>query len=73
MNLEINVKERNTGQVQVSAGYGSSTGVTFGGSVQQASTDIQCFLEEYPQAARYDRSAKCYVAAEPYRRAATAI
>ena len=35
MNLEIVMKERNTGQVQVSAGYGSSTGVTFGGSVQQ--------------------------------------
>lgn len=35
MNLEIGVKERNTGQVQVSAGYGSQTGLTFGGSVQQ--------------------------------------
>ncbi|MBX3035238.1 MAG: outer membrane protein assembly factor BamA [Bdellovibrionaceae bacterium] len=35
MNIEIVVKERNTGQVQVSAGYGTSTGFTFGGSVQQ--------------------------------------
>lgn len=35
MNVEVVVKERNTGQVQVSAGYGTSTGLTFGGSVQQ--------------------------------------
>lgn len=35
MNIEIVVKERNTGQVQVSAGYGTSSGFTFGGSVQQ--------------------------------------
>lgn len=35
MNVEIVVKERNTGQVQVSAGYGTSSGFTFGGSVQQ--------------------------------------
>lgn len=35
MNVEIVVKERNTGQVQVSAGYGTSTGATFGGSVQE--------------------------------------
>lgn len=35
MNVEVVVKERNTGQVQVSAGYGTSTGFTFGGSVQQ--------------------------------------
>lgn len=36
MNVEIVVKERNTGQVQVSAGYGTTSGMTFGGSVQQA-------------------------------------
>src|SRR5690606_29096226 len=35
MNVDIVVKERNTGQVQVSAGYGTTTGMTFGGSVQQ--------------------------------------
>ena len=35
MNIDIVVKERNTGQVQLSAGYGSTTGATFGGSVQQ--------------------------------------
>lgn len=35
MDLEIVVKERNTGQLQVSAGYGTQTGFTFGGSVQQ--------------------------------------
>lgn len=35
MNVEIVVKERSTGQVQVSAGYGTSQGLTFGGSVQQ--------------------------------------
>lgn len=35
MNVEVVVKERNTGQVQVSAGYGTTTGFTFGGSVQQ--------------------------------------
>ncbi len=35
MNIDIVVKERNTGQVQLSAGYGSTTGMTFGGSVQQ--------------------------------------
>lgn len=35
MNIEVIVKERNTGQVQVSAGYGSNTGMTFGGSIQQ--------------------------------------
>lgn len=35
MNIEVVVKERNTGQVQVSAGYGTTTGFTFGGSVQQ--------------------------------------
>lgn len=35
MNVEIVVKERNTGQIQVSAGYGTSTGFTFGGSLQQ--------------------------------------
>lgn len=36
MDLEIVVKERNTGQIQVSAGYGTATGFTFGGSVQQS-------------------------------------
>jgi outer membrane protein insertion porin family len=35
MNVDVVVKERNTGQVQLSAGYGSTTGMTFGGSVQQ--------------------------------------
>ena len=35
MNIDIVLKERNTGQVQLSAGYGSTTGATFGGSVQQ--------------------------------------
>ncbi len=35
MNVDIVVKERNTGQIQVNAGYGTSTGFTFGGSVQQ--------------------------------------
>ncbi len=35
MNIDVVVKERNTGQVQLSAGYGSTTGATFGGSVQQ--------------------------------------
>ncbi|HRO67772.1 MAG TPA: outer membrane protein assembly factor BamA, partial [Pseudobdellovibrionaceae bacterium] len=35
MDVEIVVKERNTGQIQVSAGYGTATGFTFGGSVQQ--------------------------------------
>lgn len=35
MNVDVAVKERNTGQVQVSAGYGTTSGMTFGGSVQQ--------------------------------------
>ncbi|MBX3039331.1 MAG: outer membrane protein assembly factor BamA [Bdellovibrionaceae bacterium] len=35
MDVEIVVKERNTGQIQVSAGYGTATKFTFGGSVQQ--------------------------------------
>jgi outer membrane protein insertion porin family len=35
MNVDVMVKERNTGQVQVSAGYGTTSGMTFGGSVQQ--------------------------------------
>ncbi len=35
MDLEIIVKERNTGSVQLSAGYGSSTGFTLGGSLNQ--------------------------------------
>lgn len=35
MNVDIMVKERNTGQLQVGAGYGTSTGFTFTGSVNQ--------------------------------------
>ena len=35
MDVEIVVKERNTGQIQLSAGYSSTTYMTFGGSVQQ--------------------------------------
>lgn len=35
MNLEIVVKERNTGQIQLGAGYGTSQGFTLTGSVQQ--------------------------------------
>jgi outer membrane protein insertion porin family len=35
MNMEIVVKERNTGQIQLGAGYGTSQGFTLTGSVQQ--------------------------------------
>lgn len=35
MNVDIVVKERNTGQIQLGAGYGSSTGFTLQGSVNQ--------------------------------------
>ena len=35
MNIDINVKERNTGQIQVGAGYGTSQGFTLQGSVNQ--------------------------------------
>lgn len=35
MNVDLVIKERSTGQVQVSAGYSSAGGMTFGGSVQQ--------------------------------------
>lgn len=36
MNIDISVKERNTGQIQLGAGYGSSAGFTLQGSVQQS-------------------------------------
>lgn len=36
MNLDVVVKERNTGQIQLGAGYGTSTGFTLQGSVQQS-------------------------------------
>lgn len=36
MNVDIAVKERNTGQIQVGAGYGTSQGFTLQGSVNQA-------------------------------------
>lgn len=36
----------------------------FGVSTPQASTDINRFLKLYPDAMRYDRSAKRYVATE---------
>lgn len=35
MNIDVVIKERNTGQIQVGAGYGSSQGFTLQGSVQQ--------------------------------------
>ncbi len=35
MNVDIVIKERNTGQIQLGAGYGSSTGFTLQGSVNQ--------------------------------------
>lgn len=35
MNVDINVKERNTGQIQLGAGYGTSQGFTLQGSVNQ--------------------------------------
>ncbi|MEK2690708.1 outer membrane protein assembly factor BamA [Bdellovibrio sp. GT3] len=35
MNVDIIVKERNTGQIQLGAGYGTSQGFTLQGSVQQ--------------------------------------
>lgn len=35
MNVDIVVRERNTGQIQLGAGYGSSTGFTLQGSVNQ--------------------------------------
>ncbi|WP_413587214.1 outer membrane protein assembly factor BamA [Bdellovibrio sp. HCB274] len=36
MNVDIIVKERNTGQIQLGAGYGTSQGFTLQGSVQQS-------------------------------------
>lgn len=36
MNVDIAVKERNTGQIQLGAGYGSTQGFTLQGSVNQA-------------------------------------
>ncbi|MBV2169534.1 MAG: outer membrane protein assembly factor BamA, partial [Bdellovibrio sp.] len=36
MNVDISVKERNTGQIQLGAGYGTSQGFTLQGSVNQA-------------------------------------
>lgn len=36
MNVDIAVKERNTGQIQLGAGYGTSQGFTLQGSVNQA-------------------------------------
>ncbi|HWU43607.1 MAG TPA: outer membrane protein assembly factor BamA, partial [Bdellovibrio sp.] len=36
MNVDINVKERNTGQIQLGAGYGTSQGFTLQGSVNQS-------------------------------------
>ena len=36
MNIDIAVKERNTGQIQLGAGYGTSQGFTLQGSVNQA-------------------------------------
>lgn len=35
MNVDIVIKERNTGQIQLGAGYGTSSGFTLQGSVQQ--------------------------------------
>ncbi|MBL7543416.1 MAG: outer membrane protein assembly factor BamA [Bdellovibrionaceae bacterium] len=35
LNIDITVKERNTGQIQLGAGYGSTQGFTLQGSVQQ--------------------------------------
>lgn len=36
MNVDISVKERNTGQIQLGAGYGTSQGFTLQGSVNQS-------------------------------------
>ena len=36
MNVDINVKERNTGQIQLGAGYGTAQGFTLQGSVNQS-------------------------------------
>lgn len=36
MNVDVSVKERNTGQIQLGAGYGTSQGFTLQGSVNQA-------------------------------------
>lgn len=36
MNIEINVKERNTGSIQLGAGYGSATQFTLQGQINQA-------------------------------------
>ncbi|MEN0059001.1 MAG: outer membrane protein assembly factor BamA, partial [Bdellovibrio sp.] len=36
MNIDIAVKERNTGQIQLGAGYGTSQGFTLQGSINQA-------------------------------------
>ncbi len=36
MNIDISVKERNTGQIQLGAGYGTSQGFTLQGSVSQS-------------------------------------
>ncbi|AFY01178.1 outer membrane protein assembly factor BamA [Bdellovibrio bacteriovorus] len=36
MNVDISVKERNTGQIQLGAGYGTSQGFTLQGSISQA-------------------------------------
>ncbi|MFZ4403544.1 MAG: outer membrane protein assembly factor BamA [Pseudobdellovibrionaceae bacterium] len=36
MNIDVMVKERNTGQIQLGAGYGSVAGFTLQGSVQQS-------------------------------------
>jgi outer membrane protein insertion porin family len=35
LNIDVTVKERNTGQIQLGAGYGSAQGFTLQGSVQQ--------------------------------------
>lgn len=35
MNIDIMIKERNTGQLQLTAGYGNIQGLSLGGSVQQ--------------------------------------
>ena len=36
MNVDVSVKERNTGQIQLGAGYGTSQGFTLQGSINQA-------------------------------------
>ncbi len=66
LNIEIVVKERNTGQIQLTAAYGNSQGFSLGGSIQQNNfRGLGQSLEARIDAAKYRQDYKLSLT-DPY-------